>query len=293
MASVIKQMSALISTLNQEVIGMKSIAAQKDAHFERLVGQMQTHYDEETALLKNEIAGVRHKLAFIKMPPQVTTSSSPAVASRPPTRPTVTSERNIRRCLNPPTDDIAVVEPPATQSSPVVVQPPTDETPVVTQPITLTVGSESKFLADNGSNKDLQISQVTEWLHVNNYNVGLKSPYQSISKAMMEKLNVFEKKDPELDKQLKKTTKKPSPTLFGVMLYKKKIHGNRDDGTSWSEMKLCEPDEIVGPGTPIGHRKGSLGFTTTASINSDCQKFKPSRSPSRTDYRIRRTWIFS
>ena len=314
MASAINQMSALISTLNQEVIGLKSVAAQKDAHFERLVGQMQTHYDEETASLKNEIAGLRHKLAFIRTPPQIT-NSSPAVASRLPTRPAVTSERNIRRRLNPPTDDSAVVAPPATQSSPVVVQPPTEETPVVTQPVELTFGSESKFLADNGSNKDLQISQVTEWLHVKNYTVGLKSPYdkhcsvptfikekshfrfflelleyavsdddkaiitkssvdtdqetrlktyQSIRKAMMEKLNVFEKKDPELDKQLKKTTKKPSPTLCGVArrvaLYKKKIHGNRADGTTWSEMKLCEPDEIEGPGTPKGHRNVASYF---------------------------------
>jgi hypothetical protein len=88
--------------------------------------------------------------------------------------------------------------------------------------------------------------------------------YQSIKKAMMEKLLCFEGKDPELEKTLKKAGKKPSATLCGVArrvsLYKKKIQGNRQDGTVWSEMRLCEPEDIVGPGTPKGHRNVATYF---------------------------------
>jgi hypothetical protein len=86
--------------------------------------------------------------------------------------------------------------------------------------------------------------------------------YKSISKTMMNKLYVFEGKDPELEKKNK--TKKPSATLCGVArrvgLYKKEIHGNRDDGKMWSSAKLCERNEIVGPGTPEGYRNVSTYF---------------------------------
>lgn len=335
MANAINHLATHVTNLTQELAANKNLMEEKEANNERRFSLMQTHYDQERASMVKEISDLRHKLAFIRTPPRVTSTN---VSTTPQRRPSVvtTDNRNVRRRLDSsnaamdlPQPSTNNVSPAAANNSAVNAREENTETcnntgevvegsdspPVECVNARLVFSTEALFEAD-GSNANMTIAAILDWLHVKDFLFGLRGPfkdscgkpkwakepshfymflelldyiltpeqrtvlvlpakdtpekervtlYRLLESAMMNKLYEFEGTTAELERVAKRRGKKPMPTLSGVARrikeYKKKIHGNSEDG-KWSQHALCEPDQIRGNGTPKNNRSIAKMFST-------------------------------
>jgi len=335
MANAINHLATHVTNLTQELAANKNLMEEKEANNERRFSLMQTHYDQERATMVKEIADLRHKLAFIRTPPHAPVSNPTATPQRRAAAVT-TDNRNVRRRLHATAEPPSLPQPSNNNQSPTLVSTITESAaptstvnasgnagsqsgdseasvasgevpPVETVNARLVFSTEALFEAD-GSNANMTITAIVDWLHAKDFLFGLTGPfkeccgkpkwakepshfymflelldyvmtreqrtvlvkpakdtpekdrvalYRSLETQMMNKLYEFEGTTAELEKAAKRKGKKPMPTLSGVARrikeYKKKIHGNKEDG-KWSQHALCERDQIRGPGTPKNNR---------------------------------------